>query len=186
MTSCVTWRRVRPQQLLTRIDRRHIAGVFNCHKQTATVGVCCWQSSSVPLTTAVVWRQSRTRGGQLPFAVAIFSFDPLMAIGTYSGTSNNMKLVHWPLMGRLLHIVQRGGDWAGLTTWQPAHATPCCTKCNSPRTNQRSVYQSPYRCPLLYGFNAPFKVLISLLYTVYVDQRRLLTMHQHKPIYHEC
>jgi len=24
-----------------------------------------------------------------------------------------MKLVHWPLMGRLLHLVQRGGDWAG-------------------------------------------------------------------------
>jgi len=30
---------------------------------------------------------------------------------------NNMKLVHWLLMGRLLHMVQRGGDWAGL---QPA------------------------------------------------------------------
>ena len=24
-----------------------------------------------------------------------------------------MKLVHWPLMGGLLHLVQRGGDWAG-------------------------------------------------------------------------
>jgi len=23
------------------------------------------------------------------------------------------KLVHWPLMGGLLHVVQRGGDWAG-------------------------------------------------------------------------
>ena len=23
-----------------------------------------------------------------------------------------MKLVHWPLMGGLLHLVQRGGDWA--------------------------------------------------------------------------
>jgi len=31
----------------------------------------------------------------------------------YSATSNNMKLVHWPLMGQLLHLVQRGGDWAG-------------------------------------------------------------------------
>jgi len=27
-------------------------------------------------------------------------------------TSNNMKLVHWPLMGGLLHLVQRGGDWS--------------------------------------------------------------------------
>jgi len=24
-----------------------------------------------------------------------------------------MKLVHWPLMGGLLHLVQRGGDWVG-------------------------------------------------------------------------
>jgi len=40
-----------------------------------------------------------------------------------------MKLVHWPSMSGLLHLVQQGGDWAGP---QPAHGTPCCTKCNSP------------------------------------------------------
>jgi len=33
--------------------------------------------------------------------------------GNYSATSNNMKLVHWPLMGGLLHLVQRVGAWAG-------------------------------------------------------------------------
>jgi len=33
--------------------------------------------------------------------------------GNYSSTSNNVKLVQWPLMGGLLHLVQRGGDWAG-------------------------------------------------------------------------
>jgi len=33
--------------------------------------------------------------------------------GNYSATSNNIKLVHWPLMGGLLHLVQRGGDWTG-------------------------------------------------------------------------
>jgi len=43
-----------------------------------------------------------------------------------------MKLVHWALMGGLLHLVQQGGDWAGL---QPAQAPPCCTKCNSPPIN---------------------------------------------------
>ena len=26
--------------------------------------------------------------------------------GSYSATSNNTKLVHWPLMGGLLHLVQ--------------------------------------------------------------------------------
>jgi len=31
-------------------------------------------------------------------------------------SSNNMKLVHWPLMGGLLHLIQRGGDWAGRCT----------------------------------------------------------------------
>jgi len=40
-----------------------------------------------------------------------------MGTGNYSATLNNMKLVHWPLMGGLLHLVQRGWDWVGL---QPA------------------------------------------------------------------
>jgi len=39
--------------------------------------------------------------------------NPLMGTGNYSATSNNMKLVHWPLMGGLLHLVQQGGHWAG-------------------------------------------------------------------------
>ena len=56
-------------------------------------------------------------------------FNPLECRGNYTATSNNMKLVHWPLMGGLLHLVQRGGDWAGP---QPAQAPPRCTKCNSP------------------------------------------------------
>jgi len=44
-----------------------------------------------------------------------------------------MKLVHWPFMGgSLLHLVQRGGNWAGP---QPAQAPPRCTKCNSPTIN---------------------------------------------------
>jgi len=41
------------------------------------------------------------------------AFNPLQCKGNYSATSNNMKLVQWPLMGGLLHLVQRGGDWAG-------------------------------------------------------------------------
>ena len=31
-----------------------------------------------------------------------------------SATSNNMKLVHWPLMGGQLRLVRRGGAWAGI------------------------------------------------------------------------
>jgi len=59
---------------------------------------------------------------------------PLMGTGNYSATSINMKLVHWPLMGGLLHLVHRGGDWVGP---QPAQALSCCTKCNSPSINSQ-------------------------------------------------
>jgi len=46
-----------------------------------------------------------------------------------SAISNDMKLIDWPfLVGGLLHLVQRGGDWVGP---QPAQAPPRCTKCNS-------------------------------------------------------
>ena len=55
-----------------------------------------------------------------------------MSTGNYSATLNNMKLVHWPLMGGLLYLVQRGGDWAGP---QPAQAPPRCTKYNSSLIN---------------------------------------------------
>jgi len=37
----------------------------------------------------------------------------LVGTGNYNAISNNMKLVHWPLMGGLLRLVQRQGDWAG-------------------------------------------------------------------------
>ena len=42
------------------------------------------------------------------------------------------RLVHWPLMGGLLHLVQRGGAWAGCGPAQSFHR---CTKCNSSPIN---------------------------------------------------
>ena len=62
--------------------------------------------------------------------------NPLEFKGNYSATSNNVELVHWPLnlMGGLLHLVQRGGDWA---VPQPARVFPRCTKCNSPPINSQ-------------------------------------------------
>ena len=35
------------------------------------------------------------------------TFNPLDSKGNYSATSNITKLVHWLLMGGLLHLVQR-------------------------------------------------------------------------------
>ena len=46
-------------------------------------------------------------------AVKRFTVNRLMGTGNYGATSNNMKLVHWPLMGGLVHLVQQRGNWAG-------------------------------------------------------------------------
>ena len=56
-------------------------------------------------------------------------FNPLDSGGNYSATS---KLVHWPLMGGLLHLVHWGGAWAGCS---PAQSLPRCNICNSPLIN---------------------------------------------------
>ena len=49
-------------------------------------------------------------GSEIPSPMSSFTtVNPLDSKGNYSATSNNTKLVHWPLMGGLLHLVQRGG-----------------------------------------------------------------------------
>jgi len=55
-----------------------------------------------------------------------------LTLTIYSATSNNMKLLHWPLMGGPLHLVQWTVDWVGP---QPTQAPPHCTKYNSPPIN---------------------------------------------------
>jgi len=40
----------------------------------------------------------------------VITFNRLESRCNYSATSNDTKLVHWPLMGGLFHLVQRGGD----------------------------------------------------------------------------
>jgi len=89
--------------------------------------------------------------------------NPLMGSGNNSAASTNMKLVHWPLMGGLLHLVQRGGDCAGS---QPAQAPSRCTKCNN-KCNSLPINGSVPITVLLYnglcGFNVPAKGLTTLL-----------------------
>ena len=70
----------------------------------------------------------------------------------YSATSNNIKLVHWPLMGGLLHLVQRDaedGTGRGPSPPRPILAVPNVTAHPSTAT------VLPYNGPLLCGFNAP-------------------------------
>jgi len=57
-----------------------------------------------------------------------FIINPLDSKGNYGVTLNNTKLVHWPLMGGLLHLVQRRGPWAGCGAAQSPRRS---TKCNS-------------------------------------------------------
>ena len=71
--------------------------------------------------------------------VLAFTLNPLDSKGNYSGTSTNTKFVHWPLMGGLLHLIQRGRAWAGCG---PAQSTLRCTKYNSPPINGQCTNHS--------------------------------------------
>ena len=84
-------------------------------------------------------------------------FNPLDSKGNYSATSNNTKLVRWPLMGGLLHLVQRGKAWAGCGPPSPLFAVPHVTA-------HRSTVSVPITVllhdgPLLCGFNVAIKGL---------------------------
>jgi len=46
-------------------------------------------------------------GNELSRLYSFIDLNPLMGTGNHSATSNNMKLVHLPLMGGLLHLVQQ-------------------------------------------------------------------------------
>jgi len=67
-----------------------------------------------------------------------------------------MKSVQWLLMDGLLHLVQRGGDWAeSQPTQAPGFAIPNVTA--HPSTTIVPITVLLYIGPLLYGFNVPIK-----------------------------
>ena len=74
-----------------------------------------------------------------------------------------MKLVQWPLMGGLLRLVQRGGDWAAP---QPAQSPPRCTKCNSPSINGQCTNHRIARCCSVLRANKGLKPKQSRFITV--------------------
>ena len=87
--------------------------------------------------------------------LAIITINTLMGTGNYSATSNNIKLVHWPLMGGLLHLVQRGRAWVEP---QPTQALLRCTKLSNitahPLTASVPITVLLYNGPLLRSFTA--------------------------------
>jgi len=64
-----------------------------------------------------------------------------------------MKLVHWLLMGGLLQLVQRGGDWAGPS--RPVLAVPNVAA--HPSTASVPIIELLYNGPLLCGFSVSVK-----------------------------
>ena len=84
-------------------------------------------------------------------------FNPLASKGSYRATLNNTKLVHWPLMGGLLHLVQRGGALAGCGPAQSPLTVPNATAYQS--TTSVPITVLLYDGPLLCGFNVAIKGL---------------------------
>ena len=95
----------------------------------------------------------------LPDARHVRVFNPLESRGNYSATVNNMKLVHWPLMGELLHLVLRGGDCVGPQPAQALLAVPNVTV--HPTTASVPIILLKYNGSLLRVFNAAMKGLNS-------------------------
>jgi len=104
-------------------------------------------------------------------------FIPLDSRGNYGATSNNTKLVHWPLMGGLLHLVQRRGAYSKLVHWPlmgglyiwfseegpgraAAPSSPLLTVPNVTASVPITVLL--YDGPLLCGFNVAIKGLKSV------------------------
>jgi len=81
--------------------------------------------------------------------------NPLESRGNYSSTSNNMKLVYWPLMGGLLHLVQRRAYWSGP---QSAHDPPQWqSSLYHPSTASVPITVLMCNSLFLCGFNVPIK-----------------------------
>ena len=122
--------RRRVQVLSNFVISYHVRRLSNC----CLVGksVCSLVGGQIPpgtkprrMLSAAVWTEP---GG---------NFEPFMA--TLKAQSNGPLYINTvtgtlAVDGGLLHLVQRGGDWAGP---QPAQAPPRCTKCNSPPINGR-------------------------------------------------
>jgi len=66
-----------------------------------------------------------------------------------------MKLVYWPLIGGLLHLVQRGGDWWGGCPPRLLLDVPNVT--THPSTASIPITVLLYNGSLICGFNVAIK-----------------------------
>ena len=94
---------------------------------------------------------------ELPYSTPI-ALNPLDSKGNYSDISNYTKLVHWPLMGGLSHLVQRGEAWAGCAA-PPSLLLAVPNVTARPSTASVPITVLLYDGPLLCGFNVAIKGL---------------------------
>ena len=165
--------------MLTRSSSCHqyntvLAGILSTEriacKPTTPVGPITtqmlWQSQRDCHWTLEAWRHallydnltvcgpSRHSACHTPVATQTLSH-AVNVVTHLTGTSNNMKFVHWPLLG--------GAVTFGVARAR-AHLRPRCTKCNSPpmvpSTASVPITVLLYNCPWLCSFNVPVKGLI--------------------------
>ena len=103
--------------------------------------------------------RENTNGSWQQCNISSQSVNPIECKGNYSATSYNTKLVHWPLMGGLLHLVH-----------------PSLYQCIAAHQSAASVPITVllYNGPLLCGFNVPIKGLTlysALASSIIIDHR---------------
>jgi len=96
--------------------------------------------------------------------------------GNYSATSNNSKLVRWPFMGGLIHLVQREGAWAGCGPSQSLLAVPNVTAYPSTTNVPITVllYDGQFKLPC--GFNVAIKELINVRQMQHGTEKSLIIL----------
>jgi len=145
---------------MTLSDLEWLSEIFNDRKHRA---VSLRQLSFLYLLPRVITPNDYCLGSRLEIwfgPVTVRSdlqliFNPPMGTGNYSATSNNMKLVHWPLMGVLLHLVQRGST--GRRRSPPRHLFAVPNVTAYPSTASVPITVLLYSGPLLCDFNVPVK-----------------------------
>jgi len=80
----------------------------------------CWQSRLPRMHLTV---QMHILHVQNVYWMINYSLNPSDSKGNYSATSNNTKLVHWPLM---LHLVQQGWAWGAVACPGPSLGVVTC------------------------------------------------------------
>jgi len=71
-----------------------------------------------------------------------------------------VKLVHWPLMGGLLHLVQQGGDRAGPQSAQALLAVPNVTAHPSTASVRLLITVSLYNGPCVMADGGHFEHIL--------------------------